>query len=93
MPAYHFIAINSSGQEQKGVIEAESEKHARQLLRDKSFVPVKVRPAQEKKGTGRVAQFSALTKQRGLSSKELALFTRQFAHYYQRPPIEEAWRR
>lgn len=49
MPAYHYIAINSGGQEQKGVIEAESEKQARQLLRDKSFVPVKIRPAQEKK--------------------------------------------
>ena len=49
MPAYHFIAINTGGHEQKGVIEAESEKHARQLLRDRSLMPINVRPAQEKK--------------------------------------------
>jgi len=91
MPAYHYIAINNGGQEQKGVIEAESEKHARQMLRDKSLVPVKINPAQVKKGTGKKAQFSALTRQRGLTSKELALITRQFATLLSAGlPIEEA---
>lgn len=91
MPAYHYIAINNGGQEQKGVIEAESEKHARQMLRDKSLVPIKVNPAQVKKGTGKKAQFSVLTRQRGLTSKELALITRQFATLLSAGlPIEEA---
>lgn len=91
MPAYHYIAINSVGREQKGVIEAESEKHARQLLRDKSYVPVSIRASQEKKGTSKVAQFSAFTRQRGWTSKELALFTRQFATLLSAGlPIEEA---
>lgn len=77
MPAYHYIAINSAGQEHKGVIEAESEKHARQLLRDKSFTPIKVRPSQEK----RCWQKSSFTfgKSKSLSTSELALVTRQFA--------------
>lgn len=79
MPAYHYVAINAGGQEQKGVIEAESEKQARQLLRDKSFLPVRINPAQEKKGTPKSFSFASLNKQRGLSSKELALITRQFA--------------
>lgn len=91
MPAYHFIAINQNGQEQKGVIEAESEKHARQLLRDKSFIPIKVHPTQEKKAVGKTAEFSGLFKPRGVNSKELALMTRQLATLLSAGlPVEEA---
>lgn len=91
MPAYHFKAMNSQGQEQKGVIEAESEKHARQLLRDKTLVPLQVKSAQEKKFPGKEVRFSVFTKARGLSSKELAMVTRQFATLLSAGlPIEEA---
>lgn len=79
MPAYHFTAINNSGQEQKGVMEAETEKHVRQMLRDKSLIPLSVRPAQEKKVLGGDNKTPLFSRQRGLSSKEIALFTRQFA--------------
>ncbi|VVC75068.1 Type II secretion system protein F [Aquicella siphonis] len=91
MPAYHYVAISQNGREQKGVIEAESEKHARQLLRDKSFVPVRVQPAQEKKSSAGKASFALFKKSRGLSSKELALITRQFATLLSAGlPVEEA---
>jgi general secretion pathway protein F len=90
MPAFHFVAINQSGKEQKGVIEAETEKHARQLLRDKSLVPIHLRAAQEKKVIGKETKFTLL-KPRGLSAKELALMTRQFATLLSAGlPIEEA---
>jgi general secretion pathway protein F len=79
MAAYHFLAINAASQEQKGVIEADSEKHARQLLRNKSLVPIKVFPVREKKIAGRNIRFRLNQKAKGLSSKELALITRQFA--------------
>lgn len=103
MPAYHYNAINSVGKEQKGVIEAETEKHARQLLRDKSLVPVNVRAAQEKKMVSKENKLAIFKKQRdlskgglsrgGLSSKEIALFTRQFATLLSAGlPIEEALR-
>ena len=49
MPAYHFIAVNHASQEQKGVIEAESEKQARQLLRDRTLIPISFAPRKEKK--------------------------------------------
>lgn len=91
MPAYHYLAINSEGREQKGVIEADSEKHARQLLREKSFVPIAVRSTQEKKGAKKTSHMSFLTRQRGLNSKELALITRQFATLLSAGlPIEES---
>lgn len=82
MPAYHFVAMATNGKEQKGVIEAESEKHARQLLRTKLLAPIKVHPAQKKqqnKKSGWFSLLSAFTQPRRLSSKELALLTRQFA--------------
>ncbi len=83
MPAYHYIAVNQNGLEQTGVMEADSEKHVRQLLRDKSFAPVSVRPAQQKKDKIREKSlanaWAVLTRQRGLTAKELAMFTRQFA--------------
>lgn len=77
MSAYHFVAVSSTGHEQKGVIEAESEKQARQLLRDRSLMPLSVRPAHEKKQTARKISF--LSRKRGMSANETALFTRQFA--------------
>lgn len=88
MPAYHFVAINKFGKEQKGVIEAEHEKQARQLLRDKSLVPIRIKAPAAKKATGKENKFN--WHQRGLTSKELALFTRQFATLLSAGlPIEE----
>jgi general secretion pathway protein F len=91
MPAFHFIAVTSLGQEQKGVIEAESEKQARQLLRDKSLMPINVRPAHGKLKLGeKKSLFSFLNRKRGLSAQETALFTRQFATLLSAGlPIEE----
>lgn len=78
MSAYHYTAINLSGQEQKGVIEADSDKHARQLLRNKSLIPLQVKLAQQKQAEQQKA-ILARFKQRGLTSIDLALVTRQFA--------------
>lgn len=95
MPAYHFTAINTVGKEQKGVIEAESEKHARQLLREKSLIPIGIRPAQASKKNSKentwLPNLSNVMQSRGLSSKELALLTRQFATLLSAGlPVEES---
>lgn len=80
MSAFHFVAMTGNGGEQKGVIEAESEKHARQLLRDKSLHPLSVKPAHQKQKAGERQSFLAsLSKKRGMNAREVALFTRQFA--------------
>lgn len=78
MAAYHFVAMNANGQEQKGVLEADGEKHARQLLRDKGLLPVRVKAVREKKLVGKKSLSGFLVPRR-LSSKELALITRQLA--------------
>jgi general secretion pathway protein F len=81
MSAYHFVAINASGKEQRGVIEAESDKHARQLLRDKQLIPLKVYAAAQKQAAVSLSKFdiSTLFKSKSLSAKEIALMTRQLA--------------
>ncbi len=81
MAAFHYIALNATGEKQKGVIEAENSKHARQLLRDQKFILLEISEAHKKKSR------SSLFK---MSSKELALLTRQFATLISAGlPIEE----
>lgn len=69
MAAYRYQALNKSGNTRKGVVEADSERHARQLIRVQGLIPTQVR---------------ALAKQRlahkdKLTATDLALLTRQFA--------------
>lgn len=79
MPAYHFVAVNQAGQEQKGVIEADSEKHARQQLRERALIPLQIKTARQKEGVGKESKLTGILQPKRLSSKEIALFTRQFS--------------
>lgn len=91
MAAFHYIAINHSGKEKKGVIEAESEKHARQLLRDQTLIPVKIYFSQNKKTIFSFRGVSFSIFKNSLSAKELAILTRQFATLLSAGlPIEES---
>lgn len=77
MPAYHYKAVNRAGADEKGVIEAESERDARQLLRERSLLPVHLKAAKGKSSTTKSAFY--WLRPRGLSAKDLALVTRQMA--------------
>ncbi|HEX4045908.1 MAG TPA: type II secretion system inner membrane protein GspF [Gammaproteobacteria bacterium] len=93
MPAYHYIAIDQNGREQKGVIEAETEKHVRQLLRDQALMPVQVQSTRQKAGAHASGKrnWSFLKTTYRLSPKELALITRQIATLLSAGlPVEEA---
>ncbi|HLB41276.1 MAG TPA: type II secretion system inner membrane protein GspF [Gammaproteobacteria bacterium] len=79
MPAFHYIAVNQAGHEQKGVLEADNEKHARQLLRDQSLIPIKIRFTREKIKVALGQEFIPNIFRNGLSIKELAMITKQFA--------------
>lgn len=74
MTAFHYTAIDKNGAQQKGIIEADSLKNARQLLREKNIIPLEVSLAQQKK----LRQLNFSRKQT-LSHKELMLITRQLA--------------
>lgn len=67
MGAYQYQALKKRGTTAKGVIEADSERHARQLLRERNLIPIDVKALKE--------LHPALHKNK-LSSEALALFTR-----------------
>lgn len=91
MAAYHYTAVNLAGKEEKGVIEADSEKAARQLLRHKSLFPIALQPAQAAKNQVAERSLANLFKNKRLSSKDTALITRQLATLLSAGlPVEES---
>ena len=78
MPAYAFEALDTEGATQKGVIEADTVKAARGLLRGRSLVPLEVRPVSTGEGAGSAGS-TVLFRRRIFSSTELAIWTRQLA--------------
>jgi len=85
--AFEFVALDQSGKESKGLIEGDTAKHVRQLLRERNMFPVQVTEVAQKEAR-RQATFSI---RRGISPAELALVTRQLASLSQSGlPLEEA---
>ena len=76
MGAFEYTALDAQGRERKGLIEGDTAKHVRQLLRDKQLLPMDIQEtaAQELKQSRRKRFL-----RRGLSSLDLALLTRQLA--------------
>jgi general secretion pathway protein F len=75
MAAFRFAAADANGKEQSGVLEADSARVARQMLRGRGLVPLTVEPVlteQQKAG-------GTLSIGRRLSQTELAVITRQLA--------------
>jgi general secretion pathway protein F len=87
MGAYEFVALDQAGKESKGLIEGDTAKHVRQILRDRQLLPVRVIEVAQKEAR-RQRTFSL---RRGISTSELALLTRQLASLTQSGlPLEEA---
>lgn len=77
MPAFEYKALDKQGKQQKGVIEADTARHARSQLRDQRLMPLEIKPVLEKEAKAKSAGKSLF--QRGISVAELALLTRQIA--------------
>ena len=75
MGAFEYVALDQSGKESKGLIEGDTPKHVRQILRDRKMLPVQVTEVAQKEAR-RQRSFSLRS---GISSAELALLTRQLA--------------
>ena len=87
MGAFEYVAMDQSGKQTKGLLEGDTPKHVRQVLRDRHLFPVSVTEV-AKKEAHRQSSFSF---RKGLSSAELALITRQLASLSQSGlPLEEA---
>jgi general secretion pathway protein F len=87
MGAYQYVAVDPSGKEHRGVLEGDTPRHVRQLLRDRQLLPVEVAEveARERKAQRHFSLF------RGISGLDLALLTRQLATLVKAGlPLEEA---
>ena len=88
MAAYEYIALDARGKQKKGVLEADSVRQIRQLLRDQGLVPLEVDAAREQQAT---VGFSLANFGRRLGALDRVLFTRQLATLIAASlPIEEA---
>jgi general secretion pathway protein F len=76
VPAFHYVAITLKGDKQKGIIEADNAKSARQLIRSKGLMPIEINSAQQK--TIKTSK-GKISRSQSISSQELALVTRQLA--------------
>jgi general secretion pathway protein F len=74
--AYRYEALNADGAPASGVIESDSARQARALLRGRGLLPVAVEPLT---GAELKRSFSLERRRAGFSRFQLALLTRQFA--------------
>ncbi len=87
MGAFEYVALDKAGKESKGLLEGDTAKHVRQILRDRSMYPVKVTEVAKKESRSQ----RSFSLRRGMSAGELALITRQLATLSQAGlPLEEA---
>ncbi|MDD1796176.1 type II secretion system inner membrane protein GspF [Enterovibrio sp. ZSDZ42] len=88
MAAFEYKALNAKGRTVKGVIEADTARLARQLLREKALVPMEIAQTHEKEQQNQAKPSAGF--QRGISTNDLALITRQLATLVQAAmPLEE----
>jgi general secretion pathway protein F len=87
MGAFEYTAVNARGKELKGIIEGDTPRRVRQLLRDKDLIPLSVIEIAEKESTRQ----QSFTIRRSMSASDLAMITRQIATLvHASMPIEEA---
>ncbi|MEX0708619.1 MAG: type II secretion system inner membrane protein GspF [Woeseia sp.] len=87
MGAFEYVAIDKSGKEAKGLLEGDTPRHVRQLLREQQLLPVRVNEVTRKESRQR----TSFTFRRGISAADLSLVTRQLATLSQAGlPLEEA---
>src|SRR5437899_8066216 len=76
MSGFEYSALDAGGREKHGVIEADTERHARTLLRERGLTTLAVESIRE---SGQKAGLGERFSRPGLSGAGLALVTRQFA--------------
>jgi general secretion pathway protein F len=87
MAAYEYTALDTTGREHRGVLDGDSARQVRQLLRDQALLPVAVSEVSAAE-PARMFRFSFGTR---VSTTDLALLTRQLSTLVRSGiPLEEA---
>ena len=93
MAAFEYRALDGKGKEKKGILEADTAKQIRQILRDQKLTPLEVSPAAQgdKQVKGEKASLLGGFFKPSISTSDLALITRQLATLIQSAlPVEGA---
>lgn len=77
MALFYYQALERNGRKTKGMIEADSARHARQLLRGKDLIPVHIEARMNASAGGMLQRRRHA--HRRVAAADLALFTRQLA--------------
>jgi general secretion pathway protein F len=86
MAAFRFEAATAAGRIEKGIVDADSPKQARGVLRERGLTPIQVAPVEERSGGA-----GSITIGGRLRDAELAMATRQLASLLSaRLPLERA---
>ncbi|HKT73499.1 MAG TPA: type II secretion system inner membrane protein GspF [Steroidobacteraceae bacterium] len=86
MGAFEYTALDTGGRERKGILEGDTPRHIRQLLRERQLLPVTVSEVAQKEAK-RQRSFSFTR----VSTSDLSLFTRQLATLVRAGlPLEES---
>lgn len=75
MAAFEYSALNAKGRQEKGLIEGDTARQVREMLRTRGLLPLDVRQVAEQQGE----KTPLFGHRAGLSAGELSLFTRQLA--------------
>jgi general secretion pathway protein F len=85
--AFEYTALDTGGRERKGVLEGDTPRQVRQLLRERQLLPVSVTEVARKEAT----QQRSFSLARRVSAGDLSLFTRQLATLVRAGlPLEES---
>lgn len=74
MGAFEYTAVDRGGRQRKGVLEGDTARQVRQLLRERGMLPMAVNEVVERERRAR-----SFNLRRGISAADLALVTRQLA--------------
>jgi general secretion pathway protein F len=86
MPAYRFQAADASGKFQKGILDADSARQARAMIRDRGLTPLEVETLENRQASGGSVVIGGR-----LRDADLALCTRQLSSLLSaRLPLERA---
>ncbi len=89
MAAFEYVALDQSGKQKKGVIEGDTPRQVRQLLRDKKLIPLEVASLNNQNNQKKSQASSGFFKTK-INAADLALITRQFATLIRASiPVEE----
>jgi len=87
MGAFEYTAVDPGGKERKGILEGDTARQVRQLLRERQLLPLTVTEVAEREASRQLS----FTLRPTMSANDLALVTRQLATLVQSSmPLEEA---